>query len=127
VVVHDAARPLAPLALFDRVIEAVLDGADGAVPGVPVVDTIRQAGIGVIDREALVAVQTPQAFRAESLRRAHIGDPEATDDASLIEAAGGKVVVVAGDPVNRKITTALDLAVARAILQYDEQNGGEHS
>lgn len=116
VVVHDAARPLAPPDLFARVVAAVEAGADGAVPGVPLVDTIRRVDGGVVDRDELVAVQTPQAFRGSVLRAAHRGAPDATDDASLVEAAGGKVVVVPGDPVNRKITTPDDLVIARALL-----------
>ena len=116
VVVHDAARPLAPPALFAAVVAAVADGADGAVPGVPVADTVRRLGGGVVERDGLVAVQTPQAFRAEALRRAHRGEPDATDDASLVEAIGGKVVVVPGLPANRKITTPDDLVAAAALL-----------
>jgi 2-C-methyl-D-erythritol 4-phosphate cytidylyltransferase len=117
VVVHDGARPLAPAELFESVIEAVLAGADAAIPGVPVTDTIKRVDDGcVVDtlsRDDLVAVQTPQAFRAEALRRAHEGEPDATDDAALIEAAGGTVMVVEGDPMNVKITTRDDLGVAR--------------
>jgi 2-C-methyl-D-erythritol 4-phosphate cytidylyltransferase len=116
ILVHDAARPLASPALFARVIDAVLAGADAAVPGVEVVDTIRRIDGGVEDRSRLVAVQTPQGFRADALRRAHREGAEASDDATLVEAMGGKVVVVQGDPVNRKITTPLDLAVAGATL-----------
>lgn len=116
VVVHDAARPLAPPSLFALVIEAVEDGADAAVPGVALADTIRRVGGGVVDRSSLVAVQTPQAFRAALLRDAHAGDPDATDDASLVEAIGGKVVVVPGLPANRKITTRDDVVVAAALL-----------
>jgi 2-C-methyl-D-erythritol 4-phosphate cytidylyltransferase len=122
--VHDAARPFANEADFQRVIEAVEDGADGAVPAIPVADTIK-----VVDdtgqvmrtppRGSLRAVQTPQAFRAEMLRRAHASLGESTDDAALVEAEGGKVVVVDGDVVNRKITTREDLEWARA------QHGGE--
>jgi 2-C-methyl-D-erythritol 4-phosphate cytidylyltransferase len=116
IVVHDAARPLAPPRLFEAVIAAVDGGADAALPGVPVTDTIRRRDGGVVDRTDLLAVQTPQAFRASSLRRAHTGGPEATDDVSLVEAAGGKVVVVEGDPRNLKITHPDDLVVAAALL-----------
>lgn len=122
VLVHDAARPLASPELFARVLDAVRAGADAAVPGVPLVDTIRQLGGGVVPRDELVAVQTPQAFRAAVLRAAHRGEPDATDDASLVETAGGKVVVVPGDPVNRKITTPSDLVIARALV--GEAEGG---
>jgi 2-C-methyl-D-erythritol 4-phosphate cytidylyltransferase len=121
VVVHDAARPLAPAALFESVVAAVRSGADGAIPGVPVADTLKQVREGVVavtvDRRELVAVQTPQAFRAEVLRRAHDGAPDATDDAGLVEAIGGKVVVVEGDPRNRKLTTPDDLLAARALVE----------
>jgi 2-C-methyl-D-erythritol 4-phosphate cytidylyltransferase len=116
--VHDAARPFASASLFAAVIEAVRDGADGAVPGVPVADTIKRVDAAnvvtaTLPRAELVAVQTPQAFRAAALRAAHQGDVEATDDAALVEARGGRVVVVAGDPDNRKITATADLDWAR--------------
>lgn len=120
VVVHDAARPLASSALFDAVIGAVRAGADGAVPGVPVADTIKRVDgdrvVETVPRKDLVAVQTPQAFRAEALRAAHRDAPEATDDAALVEAAGGTVVVVPGDRRNLKVTTPDDLTVAAALL-----------
>lgn len=117
VVVHDGARPLAGAALFAAVVAAVRDGADAAVPGVPLADTLRWRTGGVADRDGLVAVQTPQAFRASALRAAHAGGGEATDDASLVEAAGGKVVVVDGSAENLKITNPHDLAVAEALLR----------
>ena len=116
VVVHDAARPLAGAELFRAVVEAVEAGADAAVPGVPVVDTLRRQEGGVVDRDGLVSVQTPQAFRAAALRTAHESGGEATDDATLVEAAGGKVVVVPGSPANLKITRPDDLVVAEALL-----------
>ena len=118
--VHDAARPFASEYLFDEVIDAVCAGADGAVPGLPVVDTIKFIDAANVvkstpDRSQLVAVQTPQAFRANALRQAHQNNPEGTDDSTLVETIGGKVVVVMGDPLNRKITTPEDLNWARAI------------
>jgi len=120
VLVHDAARPLASIALFEAVIAAVRDGADAAIPGVAVANTVKRvestAVVETIDREGLVEVQTPQAFRAASLRAAHAGEPDATDDASLVEAAGGVVRVVPGDPINFKLTHPHDLVVARALL-----------
>ena len=122
IVVHDAARPLAEPALFERVIAAVRAGADGAVPGVPVADTIKRvdpsAGVVLetLDRPALRAIQTPQAFAADALRRAHAAGADATDDAALVEAAGGRVVVVDGDPANLKITGPVDLERAEALL-----------
>lgn len=119
VCVHDAARPFAGTALFHAVIAAVRAGADGAIPGVPVTDTIKVVGPdGVVqhtpERASLVAVQTPQAFRAAVLRAAHAEASEGTDDAALVEAAGGRVVVVTGDPDNRKVTHPDDLDWARA-------------
>jgi 2-C-methyl-D-erythritol 4-phosphate cytidylyltransferase len=118
VVVHDAARPFAGADLFDAVVAAVRAGADGAIPAVSVTDTIKEVdGDGVVvatpDRARLVAVQTPQAFRADVLRRAHAGGAEGTDDAALVEVAGGRVVTVPGDPANRKITDPADLEWAR--------------
>lgn len=119
VVVHDAARPLASHALFDAAIAAVRDGADGAVPGVAIADTVKRIDDGVVvetvARDPLVAVQTPQAFRAECLRRAHANGGVDTDDAALVEAIGGRVIVVAGERANIKITTTDDLAVVRAL------------
>lgn len=121
VVVHDAARPLAADVIFAAVVAAVVDGADGAVPGVAVADTLKRvdddgAVLATVPRDGLVAVQTPQAFRVGALRRAHASAPEASDDAGLIEAAGGRVVVVPGDAANRKVTTPDDLAVVAALL-----------
>jgi 2-C-methyl-D-erythritol 4-phosphate cytidylyltransferase len=116
IVIHDAARPLARSALVRSVIDAVRNGADAAVPGIDVTDTIRSREGGVLDRSQLVAVQTPQAFRADILRRAHEGEPEATDDSSLVEAIGGSVVIVEGQPDNFKITTPSDLKIAGFLL-----------
>jgi len=123
VVVHDAARPLASTALFAAVVGAVLADAEvaGAIPGIAVADTIKRVGddgcvLVTVPREGLHAVQTPQAFRAGALRRAHASDAEATDDAALVEAIGERVVVVAGERDNRKITTPEDLEAARALL-----------
>ena len=116
IVVHDAARPLASEGLFQQVIAAIRAGADAAVPGIAVADTLRRLEGGIVDREGVVAVQTPQAFRALMLRRAHQDEPEASDDATLVEMIGGKVVIVAGETSNFKITTAHDLAVARMMV-----------
>lgn len=118
VCVHDGARPFATPALFGAVIDAVRDGADAAVPGTPVTDTVKQVDasgqvVETPDRSALRAVQTPQAFRAEVLRRVHAAEAEATDDAALVEQAGGTVVVVPGDTDNVKITHPDDLERAR--------------
>ena len=117
VCVHDAARPLASAELYRRAIAAVHDGADAAIPGIPVTDTIKVVADGVVvstpDRSALVAVQTPQAFRAGVLRAAHEAGGDATDDATLVEGLGGVVAVVAGETTNRKITVPEDLIWAR--------------
>ncbi len=121
VCVHDAARPLASPALFEAVVDAVAGGADGAVPAVAVTDTVKvvdAAGVvlDTLDRTTLVAVQTPQAFRAAVLRRAHAGGPEATDDAALVERAGGRVVTVPGEEWNRKVTSPEDFDWVRQRL-----------
>jgi len=122
IVVHDAARPLATVGLFQRVIAAVRAGADAAIPGVTVTDTLKQVGAdgsveATVDRTSLVAVQTPQAFAAAVLRRAHAPGGEASDDAALVEAVGGRVVAVDGDPDNLKITWPQDLTTARVVLE----------
>ena len=116
IVVHDAARPLASDALFEQVIAAVSGGADAVVPGIAIVDTLRRFDGGIVDRGSVVAVQTPQAFRADRLRRAHRDQPDASDDATLVEMIGGKVVIVPGEIANFKITTTHDLEVARMIV-----------
>ncbi len=115
VAVHDAARPLATADLFARVVGAVRDGADAAVPVVSPVDTLRYRSGGHLDRDLVAAVQTPQVFRCSVLRGVHATAPEATDDASLVEAAGGRVVLVEGERANLKVTEPVDLLVAAAI------------
>ncbi|MDQ6697786.1 MAG: 2-C-methyl-D-erythritol 4-phosphate cytidylyltransferase [Actinomycetota bacterium] len=117
VLVHDAARPLASPDLFALVVAAVQAGADAVVPAVPVVDALRSRAGRPVDRDQLVAVQTPQGFRADALRAAHVGSPEATDDAALVEAAGGRLVIVAGERTNLKITERTDLVLAAALLE----------
>ena len=127
IVVHDAARPLASVELYEAVIAAVANGADAAIPGVEVVDTIKRVSRmptaatsslikETVDRSELLAVQTPQAFNAGSLRRAHAADAEASDDAGLIEAAGGVVVAVKGARANQKITLPEDLVAMEAVM-----------
>jgi 2-C-methyl-D-erythritol 4-phosphate cytidylyltransferase len=130
VAVHDAARPLPGRGAVDRLLE-LLDaarsrtGAAGVVPGVPVVDTVRrvdddQRSRGIVDRDRLRAVQTPQLFVREALeaahRRAMLDGVEASDEAALVELAGHPVQVVPGSHENLKVTTALDLLVAEALL-----------
>jgi len=122
--VHDAARPLATAALASRVIEAAHSlGSEGAaVPGLPVVDTIKRVDASgrVVEtppRESLRAVQTPQAFSGDILRRAHAATGEdATDDATLVERLGVPVVVVEGEPTNLKVTSPADLETGRRLL-----------
>jgi len=121
VLVHDAARCLAPATLFDRLVEAVREGADAVVPGLPVTDTIKAVDatgvvVGTPDRSTLRAVQTPQAFRRSVLAGAHASGAEATDDAALVELVGGRVLVVDGDDLAFKVTTAADLERADRIL-----------
>jgi 2-C-methyl-D-erythritol 4-phosphate cytidylyltransferase len=120
VLVHDGARPLASRDLFARVVAAVEAGADAVVPGVPVNDSLRRVD-GAVDREGMMAVQTPQGFPAATLRAAHAGGADASDDATLVEAYGGSVVVVDGEADNLKVTRPVDLLVARQVL---EASGG---
>ena len=120
VVCHDAARPLAPPSLVDAVVEA-LDGVDGVVPGFPVADTLKRVEgdlvVGTQPRDGLVAVQTPQAFRAAALRDAHARTSvEVTDDAMALELAGYRIRVIPGDPMAFKVTTADDLDRARRAI-----------
>jgi 2-C-methyl-D-erythritol 4-phosphate cytidylyltransferase len=121
VVVHDAARPLLPAELVPRLLEALGEGFDGAVPGVPVADTVKRVRDDVVvetpPRDELMAVQTPQAFVASVLRAAAAG--EGSDCASLVEAAGGRVKVVAGDERLVKVTTRDDLQRVEAWLSDD--------
>jgi len=126
VAVHDAARPFATPELFSRVIRAVADGADGAVPVLALTDTVLRVRGDVVEgteiREELALGQTPQAFRASFLREAH-GKAEAagasfTDDASTLRWAGFQVLAITGEPANVKITTLADLA------QADRRMGG---
>ncbi len=114
VLVHDAARPLVSDEVVERVLAPLSEGWDGVVPGLPVGDTLKRVGADgavqeTVPREGLWAVQTPQAFVAETLRRAQKEDAEATDCAALVEAAGGRVRVVEGDPRLLKVTSEADL------------------
>jgi 2-C-methyl-D-erythritol 4-phosphate cytidylyltransferase len=120
VLVHDAARPVVPPSLVDRVLAPLADGWDAVVPALPVTDTIKRVGpdgriVETIDRTTLGAAQTPQACRSSALHAALDGLDEAqleatTDDAAAIERAGGRAIVVAGDQRTRKVTTSEDLA-----------------
>jgi 2-C-methyl-D-erythritol 4-phosphate cytidylyltransferase len=123
VVVHDAARPLVSNAVIERLLRALNEGWDGAVPGLPLVDTVKRVENGAVvetlPREELVSVQTPQAFVADVLRGVVSGGAEATDCSSLVEAAGGRVTVVPGDSRLLKVTTAEDLALVESWLGAD--------
>ena len=119
--VHDAARPLLADDLIERVLAPLSDGWDGVVPGLALPDTVKRvrggAIVETIDRSGLYAVQTPQAFLAPVLRRAYARDlAAATDCATLVEAAGGRVTVVEGDPRLVKVTTRADLALVASWL-----------
>jgi 2-C-methyl-D-erythritol 4-phosphate cytidylyltransferase len=122
IVVHDAARPLARDSIWQAALDAVKRGADAAIPTVAVTDTIKQmqsdGRLLTLDRQRLVAVQTPQAFRASVLREAHKSGADATDDAALVEALGATVVAVEGSADNLKVTSPIDLVVA-ATLQRE--------
>jgi 2-C-methyl-D-erythritol 4-phosphate cytidylyltransferase len=113
ILVHDAARPLLPVEIVPRLLDALAQGFDGAVPGLPVRDTVKRViGDTVAEtpaRDELVTVQTPQAFVAAVLRAALARGEEGTDCASLVEAAGGRVTVVEGDERLLKVTTRADL------------------
>jgi 2-C-methyl-D-erythritol 4-phosphate cytidylyltransferase len=123
IVVHDAARPLLPEDVLERVVTALGDGWEGAVPALPLVDTVKRAeGEAVaetVDRTGLHAVQTPQAFLADALRRALAGAADATDCAGLVEASGGRVRLVAGDPRLLKVTSPADLDFVETLLRAE--------
>jgi 2-C-methyl-D-erythritol 4-phosphate cytidylyltransferase len=121
VLVHDAARPLVTDELIGRVLGPLAEGWDGVVPGLPVVDTVKtvegQRVTGTLVREKLVAVQTPQAFSLPVLRSAYAGDlGDATDCSALVEARGGRVAWVEGDPRLLKVTTRSDLELVASWL-----------
>jgi 2-C-methyl-D-erythritol 4-phosphate cytidylyltransferase len=120
VLVHDAARPLVTEEVIERVVTGLGDGWDGAVPGLPVSDTVKrvegEAVIETIDRAGLFIAQTPQAFLAEALRRAVESGSAGSDCAALVEASGGRVRVVSGDPRLLKITEPADLELVAGWL-----------
>lgn len=117
VLVHDGARPLASHALFRSVADAVIAGVDAAVPVVGLVDSITDLHGIPVDRDSLRAVQTPQGFLASSLRAVHATRPDATDDASLVVAGGGRLRPVHGERWNLKITEPDDLLVAEILME----------
>jgi len=146
--IHDAARPLLTPELVEGVVAALVADpeAAGAIAATPVTDTVKQAAgtkdafasveIGnasfaieeTLDRDRLWAAQTPQVFRAEALRKALAGDPErvkaATDEAMLVEEAGGRVLIHPSPPENLKVTTPLDLRLAELLLADARAGGG---
>jgi 2-C-methyl-D-erythritol 4-phosphate cytidylyltransferase len=124
-VVHDAARPLVTRELVERCIAALEPGVDGAIAAAPMTDTVKEAApdgrvLRTLERAGLWAVQTPQVFRADVLRRALARDEAAlasvTDDASLVEELGGTVRVVEAPPENIKVTRESDLRIVAALL-----------
>ena len=130
VLVHDAARPLLPEDVIERVLAPLGEGWDGAVPALPLADTIKRVeGDRVVEtlaRGQHVAVQTPQAFVADVLRRALAGDVStATDCASLVEAHGGRVKAVPGDPRLLKVTDEDDLALVESWLETASDRAAE--
>lgn len=126
VLVHDAARALAPASLFDAVVDAVRRGHPAVVPGLRVVDTVKEVDdrgtvTATPDRSRLRAVQTPQGFERAVLDRAHAAATnQATDDAALVERLGLPVLVIPGDPLAHKITTPTDLGLATLLLHGAE-------
>jgi len=126
VLVHDAARPLLTDDIVERVLAPLGEGWDGAVPALPVADTLKRAGpdgsvVETVARDGLWAVQTPQAFPAQTLRRAVERGNSATDCAGLVEAAGGRIKIVSGDPRLAKVTTVDDLSHVESLLSGPER------
>ena len=141
VIVHDAARALTPPEVTQRVVAAVRAGHEAVVPALPVTDTVKEVGVSAAGqpepvvatprRTRLRAVQTPQGFETSVLVAAHRAGAEragdealaASDDAGLVEACGGSVVVVAGDERAMKVTTPMDLALAELLLERESAQG----
>jgi 2-C-methyl-D-erythritol 4-phosphate cytidylyltransferase len=125
VLVHDAARPLLSEDVVERVVGALGDGWDGAVPALPLADTVKrvdgEAVAETVDRAGLHAVQTPQGFLARALRRALASGADATDCAGLVEAAGGRVRIVEGDRRLLKVTTPADLSFVETLLRGEDE------
>ncbi len=120
ILVHDAARPLVSSSVIERLLAALNEGWDGAIPGLALVDTVKRVRDGTVvetlAREELAAVQTPQAFVASVLREAVAGGDAATDCSSLVERRGGRVTIVPGDQRLQKVTTPEDLALVESWL-----------
>ena len=126
-VVHDAARPLVTRELVERCVAAIQPGIDGAIAAVPMTDTVKEVApdgrvLRTLDRSRLWAIQTPQVFKADILRRALERDAAAlaaaTDDAWLVDDAGGVITVVESFPENLKVTRESDLRIAEALLAH---------
>jgi 2-C-methyl-D-erythritol 4-phosphate cytidylyltransferase len=129
VLVHDAARPLVSEEVLERVLAPLSEGWDGVVPALPVADTLKRVDRGrvveTVPRDELVAVQTPQAFLADALRRALEPDaPPATDCAAYVEASGGRVRIVDGDRRLLKVTDGADLDQVEAWLREESADAG---
>jgi len=122
ILIHDGARPLASQVLFNRVIDVVNGGVDAVVPGIEISDSLRSVRGHEVNRSEVVAVQTPQGFKASVVRTAYLNKDEFTDDASKVEATGVKVEIIEGEPNNLKITHPVDLLVARQIHEEVEEN-----
>jgi 2-C-methyl-D-erythritol 4-phosphate cytidylyltransferase len=124
VLVHDAARALASPTLWTTVRKALDQGVDAVIPGLPVTDTLKRIDgdrvTGTVDRDGLIAVQTPQGFKLDVLRSAHAAGGDATDDAAFIEAHGGDVLWVDGEATNIKLTRPEDVAMMEAVLARQE-------
>jgi 2-C-methyl-D-erythritol 4-phosphate cytidylyltransferase len=125
ILVHDAARPLLPAGVVERLLATLGEGWDGAIAALPVPDTLKRAGpdgavTETVERDNLYAAQTPQAFVGSILRAAMAGErADANDCAGFVEAAGGRVCVVEGDRRLVKVTTAADLELAELLLSGD--------
>jgi 2-C-methyl-D-erythritol 4-phosphate cytidylyltransferase len=123
VVVHDAARPILPEEVIERVLAPLSEGYDGVVPGLPLTDTVKRVRgdevVETLPRDELVATQTPQAFLVDSLRRGLSGlqpQSQVTDCAAAVEAQGGRIRIVPGDPRLLKVTTLADLELVASWL-----------
>jgi len=122
VIVHDGVRPLASQELFESVVGKIKDGAEAVVPVVSIADSLRSVSGKQINRDEVVSVQTPQAFKAPLLREAYLSGEDATDDASLVELVGGTIDFVDGDISNLKITVSSDLLIAEQFLIAKKSN-----
>lgn len=120
ILIHDAARPMASTKLFDLMVKAIQKGADAAIPGLAVSDTLKKIQgdkVQTVPREEFILSQTPQSFKAQVIRKAHESNTEATDDAALVEELGVKIDIVKGEPYNMKITYPHDLILLNSIVK----------